>query len=310
MNILVTGGAGSIGSETVRRLIPLGHHVRVMDINEEGLWLLGTELPHVDCLLGDVQFEDDLTAGLRGMDAVIHCAAYKHVHLCERNHVACMRVNVEAVRLLMEHRGDRRIVFVSTDKAVGPHSWMGRSKRMAEAVVLAGRGNVVRFGNVLGSRGSLVPAVIRYRDLGKPIPLTDGRMTRFFMGIDEAVTLILEALALADAGRVLASRTLRSARLIDFLEVCRDLLYPGAEIVTVGPRPGERMHEMIDVDGKRIRSDEPEYLMKRSEIGDFLRDGLKLSAAQDTGGVIFPSEIAKQEFVGNLLRTVESLSKR
>ena len=277
MNVLVTGGAGSIGSETVRRLVAIGHHVRVMDTNEEGLWLLGTELPQVDCLLGDIQFEDDWQVALRGMDSIVHCAALKHVHYCERSPIACQRVNGAAVQLLADKAEGRRIVLLSTDKAVAPHSWMGRSKRLAESILLPRdrNANVVRFGNVIGSRGSLVPAVIRYRDLGRPIPITDPRMTRFFMGIGEAVGLVLAALESPRRGEVWSPPVLRSARLLDFLEVCRDLLAPGCEIVKVGPRPGERMHELIECpDGKRIRSDDPVCLMDRDEINDFLQRAL------------------------------------
>ena len=268
MRVLVTGGAGSIGSETARRLHSLGYHVRVMDTNEEGLWLLSTEFPRIDCLLGDVQFAEDLTAALDGVEAIVHCAAYKHVHFCERSKLAANRVNTDAVLLLMEMSRGRRLVLLSSDKAVGPHNVMGRSKRLAEDIVLnrGGNGNAVRFGNVIGSRGSLLPAVLRYKRLGRPIPITDERMTRFFMGIRAAVDLIVKALLAEESGQVFAPAIVHSARVIDFLQVCRDLLAPGSAIERVGPRPGERLHEMMEVDGRRVRSDDPKYLMTRTEI--------------------------------------------
>lgn len=274
MRILVTGGAGSIGSECARRLLALGHAVRIVDVNEEGLWLLSTELPRIDCVLGDVQFPEDLAAALDGMEAIIHCAAYKHVHFCERSLLACNRVNADAVRLLMEMAHGRRVVLLSSDKAVGPHCAMGRAKRWAESVVIqrGGNGSVVRFGNVIGSRGSLVPAVLRYKALKRPIPITDERMTRFFMGIREAVDLILAALGYPEPGQTVVPEAVRSAKVLEFLEVCRDAIAPECEIERVGARPGERLHETMELrDGTRVRSDEPACLMTRDEISGLLR---------------------------------------
>lgn len=267
--ILVTGGAGSIGSEVCRALLGHGKQVRAMDVNEEGLWRLGHDLPMVECVLGDVQDRQDAERAVNGCRAIIHAAAYKHVHLCEKAPHAAKRVNEGGTRTMLVAAGNRKFVLISTDKAIEPTSVMGRTKLAAEQHVLQAGGVIVRFGNVLGSRGSLVPMVKRCHELGRPIPLTDPRMTRFFMGADEAVSLIQEGLR-ADEGFI-SPRVPRSARIGEFVSACRDLYAPGAEIVPVGMRPGERMREPMTLrDGRLIYSDDAKVMMNRDEIEGLL----------------------------------------
>lgn len=267
--ILVTGGAGSIGSETCRALLGAGYRVRAMDVNEEGLWKLSHDLPLVECILGDVQSLDDARVAVKGAESVIHAAAYKHVHLCEKAPRAAKRVNEGGTQVMIKAAGERRFVLVSTDKAISPASVMGRTKLAAEHHTHGAGGVVVRFGNVVGSRGSLVPMVCRCRQLNRPVPLTDPRMTRFFMGIGEAAGLILEALR-TDLPMI-APLSPRSARIGEFVSVCRDLYAPGAEIVPTGIRPGERLHEpMILRDGRLLYSNEARLMMSRAEIETML----------------------------------------
>ena len=274
MTTLITGGAGSIGSEVVRHLSDLGEPVRVMDINEEGLWSLACEIPDLDIRLGDVQYIGDVERAMDGCSRVVHCAAYKHVHLCEASPEAAYRVNVMGTMNVMKAAEGRRVVLLSTDKASQATSVMGQTKRTAEWVITSSSNACyTRFGNVIGSRGSLVPAVIRYRDMGRAIPLTDPDMTRFFITIEDALGVIMRGLECRSPGYVALSRVqLRSARIGDFLEVCRDIFAPGLPIEEIGARPGESTHEsMMTVGQGQIRSDDPDTLMEKATIRDLLQ---------------------------------------
>lgn len=271
MTYLVTGGAGSIGSEVVRRLVRDGESVRVMDINEEGLWALKVELPDVDIRLGDVTRREDCVSAASNVSAVIHCAAVKHVDLCEAHPMVAWRVNAEGARNMREV-SDARFVLLSTDKAIYPASVMGRTKAAAEAQVIKSGGNVVRFGNVIGTRGSLVPSILRYRAAGRPLRMTNPAMTRFWMTVDEAVDLILTAARNESCGRTFSPQHLRSSTIGDFIEVCRDMLEPGYPIERVPTRGGERLHEFMEFRGGFAQSDDPRFLMDRAAIEQFIAD--------------------------------------
>jgi len=263
---VITGGAGSIGSEIVRRLVREDVRVRVADIDEEAIWALRAEVPEAEYLPADCLH--DARRIVDGADCVIHCAALKHIDLCEANPALARRVNVLAtVALLQALPSSVPFVFISTDKAIRPIWVMGHTKRIAEAEVLAVRGNVVTFGNVLGTRGSLVPAVKRWGALGKPIPLTDPRMTRWMMRVDEAVDLVLAASDAPRAGTRFVPREPRAVNIGEFIHICRDRLAPGSLIVRTGARPGERLHEpMRLVDGGIVWSDDLDYAMGREEM--------------------------------------------
>lgn len=275
--VLITGGAGSIGSEVARRMLSDGWAVRVMDINEEGLWSLKLELPQIEVVLGDVRYVP--YEFMDKCDAVIHCAALKHVDLCEPNISLAWDVNVDGTEEVVTNSRLFKIptVFLSTDKAHRPRSIMGQTKRAAEKIALTHNAQVVRFGNVLGTRGSLIPAVKRYAALGRPIPVTDPDMTRFFMTVEDAVNLVYVALAHAQqlpwkltpaiiTPLVFSHTELQSARIGLFVEVCRDLLAPGHPIEVTGPRPGESTHETMG----DIRSDDASVLMDREQIEQLL----------------------------------------
>ncbi|GAG37855.1 unnamed protein product, partial [marine sediment metagenome] len=209
-------------------------------------------------------------------------AAYKHVRFCEQNRGACYRVNVQGARNAYTVAGERRFVFLSSDKAIEPECVMGKAKATVESDLRRHRSNanIVRFGNVLGSRGSILPAVIRYRDLQQPIPMTDPKMTRFFMPITEAVWIIGQALNAPEGGQVFTTATPRSARIGKFIAVCRALLAPAHPIATVGKRPGEKMHEkLITNDGELIQSDDERFIMEHVDIVHMVEGTLNLNRA-------------------------------
>lgn len=265
--ILCCGGAGSIGSEVVRRLVKDGESVRVMDINEEGLWSLKQELPDVDCMLGDVQGQSDCFRAMRGCEGIVYCAAMKHVDLCEGNQHLARAVNAHSLYNFGGAPG-ARFVYVSTDKAIEPCSVMGLSKLEGETIARDYSANVVRFGNVIGTRGSLVPMVQRCAFLNRPIPLTDPAMTRWMMSVDEAVDLILTALRSSERGRVFSPVAPQAVNIGRFIELCRDELAPDCKIVRTQMRPGERLHEPMEVapHGSIVWSNDPFYAMSDADM--------------------------------------------
>jgi UDP-N-acetylglucosamine 4,6-dehydratase len=215
--ILVTGGAGSIGSEVVRSLIPLKPKaIRVFDNNETALFELEQELNCISLrsFIGDMRDKERLARAMENVDIVFHGAALKHVPLCEFNPFDAIKTNVIGTQNLLDVALDEeieKVIFISTDKAVNPTNVMGTTKLLGERLTISAnhyKGNrktvfsCVRFGNVLGSRGSVVPLFIKQVNEGKALTITDPEMTRFIMSVSRAVELILKAGVLAQGGEI------------------------------------------------------------------------------------------------------------
>ena len=267
---LVTGGAGSIGSELARQ-IARNRPARLilLDQAESPLYFVHLELsaahPDVDVVpvIADVTDETRLAEVFARYQPnyVVHAAAYKHVPMMECNVTEAVRNNVfgtlQVARCAARYRA-KKFVLISTDKAVNPTSVMGATKRIAEHLVLGWPGlraahtdfRVVRFGNVLGSDGSVVPLFKRQLAVGGPLTVTDPGITRYFMTIPEAVQLVLQAAALDDArGRICMLEMGEPVRIVDLAEQLIRLsgLQPhrDVQIVFTGLRPGEKMHEEL-----------------------------------------------------------------
>src|SRR3954451_8129139 len=268
--VLVTGAGGSIGCELCRQIARVGPRKLVLlDHAEDNLFRIQRELEdarHVHpstlaAVLADCKEEErtrEVFAEHRPT-VVFHAAAYKHVGLMESNPVEAVRNNAIATRVVARVAGEasvRAFVLVSTDKAVAPATVMGASKALAEwAVEAADRRypgtafSAVRFGNVLGSSGSVVPIFHRQIASGGPVTVTDPEMTRFFMTIPEAVQLIIRSGSLARGGEVFV---LEMGSPVSIMELARDMirfskLEPGKDIAIeiVGRRPGEKLHEQL-----------------------------------------------------------------
>src|SRR5215510_11145225 len=271
--VLVTGAAGSIGSELCRQVAAHGPARLVLfDRHENGMFLLQGELrdrfPAVEIapVLGDLLLEDQVEAAFAAHRPalVFHAAAYKHVPLAELNVLQAVRNNVfgtlNVAQVAMRHKVTQ-FVLVSTDKAVRPASVMGATKRAAELVLgsLAPgpcRFVVVRFGNVLGSSGSVVPLFREQIARGGPVTVTDPEVTRYFMTIPEACQLILEASSAGDAGSTYLLEMGSAVRIADLARQMIRLsgFEPDEDIAIVftGLRPGEKLEEELVDDGEHV----------------------------------------------------------
>lgn len=270
-DVLVTGGCGSIGSRLVKKILADNPSVvRVFDNNEEALFGLQKELGDdapVRYLLGDIRDQDRLELAVEDIDVVFHAAALKHVTLNEYNPFETVQTNVNGTQNLVRAALEEEVesfVGVSTDKASNPASVMGATKLLSERLIIAAntykgsrdtRFGCVRFGNVLGSSGSVVPLFLKQIRKGGPVTVTDPEMTRFIMPIDEAAELVLDAHDRMTSGEVFVLKmpTFRVGTLAEAMveEYASKFGYTsdGIDIDIIGARPGERVHEkLISVD--------------------------------------------------------------
>jgi len=297
--ILVTGAGGSIGRELCRQiarwnpasLVLLGHGENSIF---EALLELKSDYPQLDLIpvIADVKDSARLQAvfGERQPQVVFHAAAHKHVPLMELNVEEAVANNILGTRNLVdtaETCGVERLVLISTDKAVHPANVYGATKRMAEMIVLnaarrSGKAfSVVRFGNVLGSRGSVVPRFKRLIASGGPLTITHPDMERFFMTIPEAVHLVLQAAAMGKGGEAFLLNMGEQVRILDLAEDLIRLsgLEPGRdiEIVFTGIRPGEKLREEL-WEGNKTYEKTPHPEIFRSGAEDLAAEAA-LSAA-------------------------------
>jgi FlaA1/EpsC-like NDP-sugar epimerase len=271
----VTGGVGTVGRELVRQvLVQQPAEIRVVDSNESEIFLLEQEFerglpgtaqsgPKVNCYVGDVRDPDKIQALAEGIDVLFHVAGLKHVILCERSPFDAVQTNVIGVKNVINAalaQKVKRVIFTSSDKAVNPTNVMGTSKLMGERLITAANSLKVnsrtifsstRFGNVLGSRGSVVPVFAKQIQSGGPVTLTDRRMTRFVMTLQESCRLVLEAAKLARGGEVFITK-MPVLRIEDLAHVMIELLAPrfgfdprSIEVRVIGSKPGEKLYEEL-----------------------------------------------------------------
>jgi FlaA1/EpsC-like NDP-sugar epimerase len=269
--VLVTGAGGSIGSEIARQVSDLGiARLIVLDHDENSIFELMNQLGSQNLkqmipIVGNIRDRDMIRRTFEQYrpDIVLHAAAYKHVPVMEGNCCEAVLNNVCGTRELVDAAIDSacaRLIMISTDKAVLPSSVMGATKRIAEMLVQqrAREGMwrskqthfaCVRFGNVLGSRGSIVPIFLRQIAAGGPVTITHEEMTRYFMTIPQAVKLVLQATTLASCGDIYMLDMGDPVKIIDFAKEIIQMsgLIPGKdiEIKMVGIRPGEKLHEQL-----------------------------------------------------------------
>lgn len=314
--VLVTGGTGSIGTAIVEGLLPEGlRGLRVVSRDDSKQFELAQRHRDADALrmlIGDVRSRDRMTRAMAGVDLVFHVAAMKHVPACEYNPFEATETNVRGTQNVVEaaiDAGVERVLGISTDKAVDPTNVMGATKLLAERLMSAAesykghsrtRFASVRFGNVIGSRGSLIPLVRGQVARGGPVTLTDPDHSRYLMPIGSAVRLCFSAMERMQGGEVFILKMPR-VRTGDLVEVLIEAYAPQfgfrpdqIRIEVIGSRAGEKKHEILltedeamaaeDVDGMFVvhalrephsvgkvhggRADEP--LLDRSEVRDLL----------------------------------------
>lgn len=263
--VLVTGAAGSIGSEMVRQLLHFfPKKIVLLDQAESGLYDLEQELieysSQLEMVVGDISNHQRIERVFAHFEPslVFHAAAYKHVPLMEDNPCEAIETNVEGTRNLVElsdKYGVNKFVMVSTDKAVNPTNVMGASKRIAEIITQYKNKEsstafiTTRFGNVLGSNGSVIPLFKRQIEKGGPLTVTHPEVTRFFMTIPEACQLVLEAGSIGEGGEIFVFDMGESVKIIDLAR--RMILLSGFEpekeikIKITGLRPGEKLYEEV-----------------------------------------------------------------
>ena len=278
--LLITGGTGSFGNAVLKRFIRTGiAEIRVFSRDEKKQddmrHLLQETYPEsaskVKFYIGDVREPGSVKNAVRGVDYIFHAAALKQVPSCEFFPIEAVKTNVLGTENVLQaaiDAGVSRVICLSTDKAAYPINAMGTSKAMMEKVIMAdsrNAGNTViactRYGNVMCSRGSVIPLFIdRIRD-GLPLTVTDPTMTRFIMSLEEAVDLVLYAFANAEPGDIFVQKAPAST-IGDLAEAVRQLFDPSADIKVIGIRHGEKMYETLLT---------KEECMRAEDLGDFFR---------------------------------------
>ncbi|RLE28432.1 MAG: polysaccharide biosynthesis protein [Acidobacteria bacterium] len=266
--VFITGACGTIGNELVRQLLE-NHQIAELtgiDNNESELFFLEQrflKFKNANFSLADIRDVNKLSRGMQDIDVVFHTAAYKHVILCERSPFEAVQTNINGVKNLIDaayENNVERVVFTSSDKAVNPTNVMGTSKLMGERLITAANSNnkggeplfaSTRFGNVLGSRGSVIPIFRKQIQNGGPVTLTDNEMTRFIMSIHEAVQLVIDSARVINGGEVFITK-MPVIKIRDLAEVMIQQLAPkygfkpeDIQIEIIGSKPGEKMYEEL-----------------------------------------------------------------
>lgn len=271
--VLITGGTGSFGHEFVRTCLAVHKPAKIIVFSRDELKqfemrrLFPAHLyPNLRFFIGDIRDRERLYRALDGVDIVIHAAALKQVPACEYNPIEAIRTNVLGATNLVDACIDRRVqkvLALSTDKAANPVNLYGATKLCSDKLFIAGnnytgphetRFSVVRYGNVLGSRGSVVPHFAEARHSGR-VPVTDTRMTRFIITLQQGVEFVVANLSRMRGGEIFVPK-IPSVRILDIAKA----IAPACEIEVIGIRPGEKLHEiMIPADDARRTVDKGDH---------------------------------------------------
>ena len=278
--ILVTGGAGSIGSEIVRQLVNFdASSVTVFDNAEASMFHLGQEISrsnpksHIKYVIGDVRDKYRLEEVFDSFkpNVVFHAAAYKHVPMMEANPIEAIKTNVLGTKNVADISFMNEVdkfVMVSTDKAVNPTNIMGATKRIAELYTQfletksATNFIVTRFGNVLGSEGSVIPTFIKQIKQGGPVSVTHKEVIRYFMTIPEACQLVLQAGVLGKGGEVFLFDMGEPVSITDLAKNLIKHFKSNVEIEYIGLRPGEKLYEELLCNGENMIPTNDHNIMK------------------------------------------------
>ncbi|GAB4493777.1 MAG: UDP-N-acetylglucosamine 4,6-dehydratase (inverting) [Anaerolineales bacterium] len=253
-SVLITGGTGSFGKKFTKILLAEKNPRKIIifsrdELKQHEMRVRGYDDPRLRYFIGDVRDRERLLRAMHGVDIVVHAAALKQVPACEYNPMEAVKTNILGTANVLEaalDAGVEKVLALSTDKAVSPANLYGGTKLVAEKLVIqsnnyaagsATRYACVRYGNVVGSRGSVVPLFIKMRSTGK-ITITDERMTRFWLSLEQGVHFVIHCIEEMQGGEVFVPK-IPSTKVIDLAKA----IAPEAKIEIIGIRPGEKLHE-------------------------------------------------------------------
>ena len=256
-SILITGGTGSFGNHFVPMTLARFNPKRLVIYSRDEMkqWEMAKLFEgdnRVRFFIGDIRDKDRLSRALDSIDYVVHAAATKIVPTAEYNPFECIKTNVNGAMNLIDACIDKKVkkvVALSTDKACNPVNLYGASKLASDKLFISGntyaaqkntRFSVVRYGNVIGSRGSIIPFFKQIAEQGKPLPITDTRMTRFMISLEQGVHLVWQALGSMDGGEIYVKK-IPSMNITDIARA----IAPDSEFEIIGIRPGEKLHEQM-----------------------------------------------------------------
>lgn len=254
--VLITGGTGSFGKKFVQIILEEYHPAKLIifsrdELKQHEMRTGGFDQPNLRYFIGDIRDQLRLRRAMHGVDIVVHAAALKQVPACEYNPMEAIKTNILGSSNVIEaaiDSGVKKVLALSTDKAVNPVNLYGATKLAAEKLFVqsnayaAGtttRFSCVRYGNVVGSRGSVVPMFIKQRPSGK-LSITDDRMTRFWIDLEEGVRFVIHCIEQMHGGEVFVPK-IPSMYIVDLAKA----IAPDAELNVIGIRPGEKLHEML-----------------------------------------------------------------
>jgi len=254
--ILVTGGTGSFGKKFVEMMLAEYHPAKLIvfsrdELKQHEMRVAGLDHPSLRYFIGDVRDIDRLRRAMQGVDIVVHAAALKQVPACEYNPMEAIKTNILGSSNVVEAALDaqvKKVLALSTDKAVNPINLYGATKLAAEKLLVqsnsyaggkATRFSCVRYGNVVGSRGSVVPIFLQQKSSGK-LTITDERMTRFWLTLEQGVRFVIHCIEKMHGGEVFVPK-IPSMKIVDLARA----IAPGISFEVVGIRPGEKLHEVL-----------------------------------------------------------------
>jgi UDP-N-acetylglucosamine 4,6-dehydratase len=299
LTVLVTGGTGSFGKKFVEKVVRDYRPKKLIVFSRDelkqhemrALYPDGDDSP-MRYFIGDVRDRDRLYRAFDGVDIVVHAAALKQVPACEYNPLEAIRTNILGAANVIDaaiDRGVKKVIALSTDKAANPINLYGATKLCSDKLFVAGNSyvgahqtkfSVVRYGNVLGSRGSVIPFFLKTRKTGK-LPVTDERMTRFWLTLERGVDFVISSLGRMKGGEVFVPK-IPSMRVVDVAKA----IDPACTLEIVGIRPGEKLHEvMVPEDDARHTLEYDDYFAILPTFHDWDQD----TFVKENGGKLCPS---------------------
>lgn len=288
-NILITGGTGSLGKWVIEELLRFNPKlIRVIDIDETEEFNLENKYrgrKNINFLLGDIRDKDRMKTVTEDIDIVFHFAALKHVMACEHNPLEAIKTNVYGMQNIIEaalNNNVEKVIFTSSDKAANPNNTMGGTKLLGERLITSAnhyKGKkrtifaCVRFGNVMGTRGSVIPLFKKQIENNEPITITDPNMTRFMMSLDQAMKLIFKCTKLAKGGEIFIFKM----PILKIGDIASAILYhygkdPKKSMVYTGIRPGETTYEELMTEEESMRAIETNEMFVIAPFGNINLD--------------------------------------